>query len=313
MFEQQFRDLVDEFEKLHASILKTESPRSYGEFFSFFDKLLNTDQIFFWKKDFAKPKGKQKFLSFKKTSVVDFKNIRQIQEKTNFKESLCAMNGADLMLKIPGAHTKEFFCFYFVNVKTEIPKNETIRHFFTHRVAGLISLVEKLAEVQQLNFIDDVTGLYNQRYLNILLDQEIERFKRTNMSFCVLFIDVDHFKNVNDDNGHMVGSQILKEIGVIVKGAIRAVDFSFRYGGDEFLTVLTNTTTEQAMNVAKRICDTVAATPFLIQGKSIHVTLSIGVACFPDHAQTKEKIIQVADHAMYCGKKSSRNIVYVAS
>ncbi len=187
-FEQQFKELVDEFERLNASVLKSESPKSYDEFFAFFDKLLKSDHIYFWKKADKKNKEKQKFLSFRKTSSSHFKGIREMHEATDFKNLLCATRGSDLMLKIPGSNPKEFFCFYFVNVKTEIPKNETIRYFFTQRVAGLIQLVEKLTEVQQLNFIDDVTGLYNQRYLNILLDQEIERFKRTNMSFCVLLL-----------------------------------------------------------------------------------------------------------------------------
>lgn len=90
------------------------------------------------------------------------------------------------------------------------------------------------------------------------------------------------------------------------------MDFCFRYGGDEFLTILTSTNAEMATTVANRICKSVRETPFIMNGNKVQVTLSIGVACFPDHAQTKEKILQVADEAMYCGKNISRNIVYLA-
>src|SRR5690606_21584947 len=284
----------------------------------FFSVSLEAEQAFFWREQTSKGTadrdgegGKQKFLALHKTSLEEFVIHKKKHTSLKFSEAICFENGY-MFLKL-NSSADQPFCLAAKGYPKHFQKNEFVRHIFHTRLSAILSLIDKLDEIQTLNFEDDVTGLFNQRYLNVLLDQEIERFKRSNVSFSILFIDVDHFKMVNDKNGHMVGSQLLKEIGQIIKKSVRAVDFCFRYGGDEFLTVLTSTTTEQATTVADRICKSVRETPFLVNGKMVQVTLSIGVACFPEHAQTKEKILQVADEAMYCGKNLSRNVVYLAS
>jgi diguanylate cyclase (GGDEF)-like protein len=93
---------------------------------------------------------------------------------------------------------------------------------------------------------------------------------------------------------------------------VRSGDFCFRYGGDEFLAVLPKTDAKMALQIAERMCTLIRETPFILSGKQIHITLSIGVACYPEHAKTKEKILQKADEAMYSGKNLSRNTVYLA-
>ena len=316
--EQQLKKWIDAFEILTKSILESKSPKNYKELFDFFLGNTKCDQIFFWKKavtpvpNTRQGAGKQKFLSLHKTSLEEFDILNKKFESINFNKKGFYFADPYLYLKIP-CNQQEYFGFVFKEFSKDLVENEILMTFFTARLTGILYLVEKFDQTQNLNFIDDVTGLYNQRYLNTLLDQEIERYKRNNLSFSVLFIDVDHFKNVNDKNGHLVGSQILKEIGHILKKSVRAVDFCFRYGGDEFIIILTATDTEKATMVAERICKTVRETAFVVGGSQVNVTLSIGVACFPEHAQTKEKILQVADEAMYCGKNLSRNIVYLAS
>lgn len=311
---------MDEFEILQKQVLTSKSPKHYAEVFSFFSNHLQAEQAFYWlerpkkiQKSRTSTNMRQKFLATQKTSLEEFNIYLKQFNSFDFKNDVCVFEGNYLYLKLPSDKPNRFYCFVFKAFHKEIESNEMFRHFFIQRLKGLMNLIDRVEAIQSLNFIDDVTGLYNQRYLNILLEQEIERYKRSNVSFSILFIDVDHFKLVNDKNGHMVGSLILKEIGVILKKTVRAMDFCFRYGGDEFLTLLTATTTEQATTVANRICKSVRETPFIINGATVQVTLSIGVACFPEHAQTKEKILQVADEAMYCGKNLSRNIVYLAS
>ena len=311
---------MDEFEVLQKQVLQSKSPKNYIEVFSFFSNHLQTEQAFYWLerpkkilKSRTSAKPRQKFLSLHKTSLEEFNIHLKKFNSLDFSQNTSAFEGNYLYLKLPADKPNRHYCFVFKTFHKEIETNEIFHQFFVQRLQGMMNLVDKIHAIQSLNFVDDVTGLYNQRYLNILLDQEIERYKRSNVSFSILFIDVDHFKLVNDKNGHLVGSQILKEIGVIIKKSVRAMDFCFRYGGDEFLTILTATTTEQATTVANRICKSVRETPFLMNGATVQVTLSIGVACFPEHAQTKEKILQVADEAMYCGKNLSRNIVYLAS
>ncbi len=160
---------------------------------------------------------------------------------------------------------------------------------------------------------DDLTDLYNQRFLPVVLDNEINRAARRKQTFSILFLDLDYFKMVNDTRGHWIGSKLLKEIGRIVKASIRSCDYGFRYGGDEFVVVLPDTDIKGGQIVAERIRSTIEQTPFLIDGHEVRLTASVGLATFPDHAKTKEQMIQLADKAMYDAKRKSRNIVYVAS
>jgi diguanylate cyclase (GGDEF)-like protein len=284
---------MDELENLQKHILESKSPKHYTEVFNFFSSHLQAEQAYYWLERPKKinrartaTKPRQKFLSLQKTSLEEFNIYLKKFVSLDFSQSPHVFEGNYLYLKLPSDRPNRFYCFMFKGFHKEIEISEMFRYFFIQRLQGLMGLIDRMDAIQSLNFIDDVTGLYNQRYLNILLDREIERYKRSNVSFSILFIDVDHFKLVNDKNGHLVGSQILKEIGIIIKKSVRAMDYCFRYGGDEFLTILTATTTEQATTVANRICKSVRETPFIMNGATVQVTLSIGVACFPEHAQT---------------------------
>lgn len=170
-------------------------------------------------------------------------------------------------------------------------------------------------KVREQSFVDDVTDLYNQRYLPLVLDKEIARVVRSQEKFAVLFLDIDYFKFVNDTCGHLVGSQILVEMAQIIQSQIRTNDFAFRYGGDEFVVILTQTTVDKAQAVAERIRLAVEQKSFVVEGgpADLKLTVSIGLAGFPDHAKTSQDIIQLADDAMYFAKSKSRNTVYVTA
>lgn len=173
--------------------------------------------------------------------------------------------------------------------------------------------IEQYLGVQHLVYVDDVTGLYNTRYLNYILDREIAHAELTNKSFAVLFIDADKFKSVNDIHGHLVGTKLLNELGSHLKKYVREKDTVFRYGGDEFVAVLSPCDLATAKSVAERIRESVEKKPFLTHERlDIHFTISIGVALFPDHARNKSDIIEAADQAMYSAKKSTRNRVLIA-
>ncbi len=168
-------------------------------------------------------------------------------------------------------------------------------------------------EVQRLSYHDDLTGLYNQKYLSLVLENEILRSQRNDKKFSVLFMDIDYFKMVNDTRGHWVGSHLLVEIGRVIKQRLRKSDYAFRYGGDEFVAVLPGTTAEGAKVAAERLRHAIETTDFVIDGQHLKLTMSLGLAAYPDHAKTHKDIIKMADEAMYCGKNKSRNIVFVAS
>ena len=172
---------------------------------------------------------------------------------------------------------------------------------------------ERSEQMKSLIYIDDVTKLYNIRYLNVVIDREIKRSERHQNTFSVLFMDIDFFKRVNDTHGHLVGSRVLHEIGAVLKSCVRDSDTVVRYGGDEFVVLLVDTNSEEALFVAERMRKSVEQEQLVrLMGINVRLTVSIGVASFPEHAVTKQQLLTLADQAMYRGKESTRNVVYVA-
>ncbi len=172
----------------------------------------------------------------------------------------------------------------------------------------------QMKELKGLTYTDDLTGLYNQRYLELILDRELSLAKRNDTPFSVLFLDLDHFKSINDTHGHLIGSRLLYEVGQEIKKTLRESDITFRYGGDEFVMVLAHTNLPDAIMVAERIRQQIEKKRFLArEGLEIRLTASIGVAAVPEHATTKKQILEAADRALYGVKKAVRNKVIAAT
>ena len=168
-------------------------------------------------------------------------------------------------------------------------------------------------KIQELTITDDVTGLYNARHLYKTLETEVYRSSRFNYEFTVLFIDLDHFKQVNDTHGHLVGSKLLAEIGYLVKAQLRLIDYAFRYGGDEFVILLPQTGKDAALVVAKRVRDSLRTSMFCREeGLNLNVRASIGVATYPHDAKTPHDVIRQADEMMYLVKNSTRDNIGIA-
>lgn len=163
-----------------------------------------------------------------------------------------------------------------------------------------------------LSFLDDLTGLYNQKYLSMVVENEIYRSSRSEAKFTVLFMDLDFFKSVNDENGHWIGSKALVEMSQVINSCIRRSDYAFRYGGDEFVIILTDTDSKGGHIAAERLRQKIQGHEFIIDGLRLNLTVSIGLATYPEHARSHKDIIKMADEAMYCGKNKSRNVVYKA-
>lgn len=189
----------------------------------------------------------------------------------------------------------------------EIDMIGKIAFFFKEKMA-------QIAELRGLTYTDDLTGLYNQRYLEVILDRELSLAKRNDTQFSVLFLDLDHFKNVNDTHGHLVGSRLLYEVGEEIRRTLRESDITFRYGGDEFVIILSHTGLEDAVLVAERIRSRIEKKRFLAKDNmDIRLTASIGVATVPLHASSKQQILKAADEALYGVKKAVRNKVIAAT
>lgn len=164
--------------------------------------------------------------------------------------------------------------------------------------------------IQELTITDDLTSLFNVRHLHTLLEAEVLRAARYRKNFSMVFLDLDHFKKVNDTWGHMHGSQLLRETADVLQAHIRNVDCGARYGGDEFIILLPETGKEDAIIIAERLRKAIETNSFLQdKGLSVHFTASFGVATFPEDAQTKDDLIRLADKAMYSVKNSTRNNV----
>jgi two-component system, cell cycle response regulator len=181
-----------------------------------------------------------------------------------------------------------------------------------HAELSLLNL-RKFDEVKQQTFIDDLTGLYNSRYLKFALNNFIHRCKEPNQCFSVLFIDVDHFKKINDEYSHMVGSEFLVTIAKTMKHAVRKIDPVFRYGGDEFVVLLNGTGVEGAREVAERVRKNIERRIFVIKEHRIQTTVSIGIATYPLHASDRDTLMKLADEAMYVVKRDARNGVHLAT
>jgi diguanylate cyclase (GGDEF)-like protein len=167
--------------------------------------------------------------------------------------------------------------------------------------------------IQELTITDDCTGLYNARHLYKTLDTEVYRSARFGYEFSVLFIDLDHFKAVNDTHGHLIGSKLLAEIGYLVKAQLRLIDFAYRYGGDEFVVLLPQTAKDSALVVARRLRDAMRASSFCREeGLNLNVRASIGLATYPHDARTAHDIIRQADEMMYLVKNSTRDNIGIA-
>jgi len=167
--------------------------------------------------------------------------------------------------------------------------------------------------IHELTITDDCTALYNARHMNFILETEIYRSQRYGYEFSLVFLDLDHFKNVNDTHGHLVGSRLLAEIGQMLRGNCRLIDFAFRYGGDEFVIVLPQASKDNAAIVARRLHKLIRETVWLREDNlDIHITASLGVAAYPTDAKTKIDLLHLADEAMYNVKNSTRDAVALA-
>src|ERR1700722_17348169 len=195
---------------------------------------------------------------------------------------------------------------------------------FSHRDLALLEAladyaaiaIENARHVQpihKLPITDDCPSLYNARHLNFMLDTEIYRSHRYAFEFSLIFIDLDHFKNINDTYGHLAGSKLLAEIGQAVKDKCRLIDLAFRYGGDEFVVLLPQTSKENAFGVARRLHKLIREAGWLKDaGINVHITASVGVASYPTDSRTKAELLHLADEAMYLVKNTTRDSVAAA-
>ena len=165
-----------------------------------------------------------------------------------------------------------------------------------------------IQKIEELTITDDLTGLYNSRFLQGRIDYEVKRANRFKYDLSIIFLDLDLFKDVNDKHGHLTGSKMLKEVADLLILKTRNIDMVCRYGGDEFIILMPETSKKNALHVANKLRSAVKAHKFLTkEGINYHITSSFGVASFPGDAKSKDELIHMADNAMYRIKNKERD------
>jgi diguanylate cyclase (GGDEF)-like protein len=176
-------------------------------------------------------------------------------------------------------------------------------------LANQAAIAIENARLYRYAVTDEMTRIYNHRYFQQRLDEELMRATRYDNRISLLILDVDHFKNFNDTYGHPEGDRVLKMVAKLIERSVREVDIVARYGGEEFVVICPEKNGEGSLTPAERIRSSVAEYDFRINGKPAPITVSLGIACFPDQAKSKEELIQKADFALYYSKQHGRNRV----
>lgn len=173
--------------------------------------------------------------------------------------------------------------------------------------ADAIQNAQSFKKIEEMADIDGLTGIYNRRHLEKRLSTELDRLARYEHGMALLMIDIDHFKNLNDEFGHILGDEVLRHVSAIFNKHLRKADIVCRYGGEEFVVLLPETVRDKAVSVAEKLRSLIENYQFPGLGRPL--TVSIGVADFPDHGTTRDELVKAADRALYAAKQAGRNKV----
>lgn len=197
-------------------------------------------------------------------------------------------------------------------------RDVTERHLDQLKLSSaLLALEDQLETTNRLQNLmreqairDPLTGLYNRRYLDEVFGHELARSERDGRPLALVLIDLDHFKHLNDQHGHLAGDEVLRGVAGLLKGAVRESDLVFRFGGEELLLLMPAADQEDALLRTEGLRRLVAETPFHTSGQGVlPVTLSAGMAVWPLHGNTLTALLGVADQALYAAKRAGRNRV----
>ena len=177
--------------------------------------------------------------------------------------------------------------------------------------ATAIQNAHYIERVKQLAYLDGLTGIFNRRFFELRILEEIERARRYGAGMAVIMADIDQFKRLNDEFGHVLGDEVLRQVSSLFHQQVRKIDVVCRYGGEEFAILLTQTSAQHAINIAEKLRKIVANWQF--PGVPRTVTISAGAAAFPDQGSTRDDLVRAADNALYAAKQAGRNCVCLGS
>jgi diguanylate cyclase (GGDEF)-like protein len=177
--------------------------------------------------------------------------------------------------------------------------------------AAAIQNASNFDRMKQLAYVDGLTGMHNRRFFEMRIVEELERAGRFQGRLSVIMVDIDNFKKLNDEFGHLLGDEILRSVSSVLKQQLRKMDMVCRYGGDEFAILVPETTGDNALRVAEKLRRQIETHDF--PGVPRPVTISCGVADYPTHGVTRDEVVAAADSALYTAKQVGRNRVSPAT
>lgn len=187
-------------------------------------------------------------------------------------------------------------------------RQERIVELVARQIAVTIANLNLRETLKEQSIRDPLTGAFNRRYLEVVAEKEMKHARRNGHELAVVMFDVDHFKRFNDVHGHPAGDRVLVSLSEFVQASIRDSDWFFRIGGEEFVLLLRESSRADAERRVREICDGIARLDMTLDGRPLpRVTISLGIAMFPEHGETLGSLLEQADKALYASKQAGRN------
>lgn len=321
-------NITEEYQKVLEFICRLEDVDDISHLFEYLDNFwqtqFKTTPMLVYSRNLAKSKILRDYANKGKDSI-----FYDSDELEKFKGLIETLDEARIIGNIK---EKENFLYaykcgnfkgqdFFVAFKITNPITEHVANYFVQFLQTTFTKISRYKEADNLKslvHIDDVTGLYNQRKFIIDIENSILDFEKFKKVFSIIFIDIDHFKQVNDGHGHLVGTTLLKNVAKVINETVRDGDLCYRYGGDEFVLIIPMATYIEAKAIGNRVLSNIKKEIFVIEDGingtcEFKLTVSVGIACFPQDANSKVDIINLADKMMYKAKQSGRGMVCHAS
>ncbi len=265
-------------------------------------------------KSFSLEEGEVGRVMRKQQKAYLIKNFKEREIKLPIFSPQITLKDVQSILCIPLFHKNKLVgSFTLMSKKKELFTEHEVEIFsiLANQIAVSLDNAKMYQKVEEMAITDGLTGLYNHRKFQELLGEELRRAERHPQPLSLLLVDIDHFKKINDKYGHPAGDSVLKRLSQVLRESVREIDFPCRYGGEEFALILANTNSKGAFRMAERIRKAVAKSSFQLEnGDNIEMTVSTGIAVYPDDGRTKQELIEKADQALYHAKQKGRNISY---